>query len=167
MILSGPAFGREQNSGFGSGTWLILQGIPSLSWTGLPGETRFAFEWEATPLLFSFGMNKHNPKWHFFFVNQPERFAGSIEFNVSSQLYPYKVGSSHWGFSGQILAHLPLADRGEYLGLNLGCARYNISGFSSNYLIAGFSSIFGFLHYNIKYSPGNKIWMHSIEFRFF
>jgi hypothetical protein len=65
------------------------------------------------------------------------------------------------------MAHLPLIEKGEYLGLNLGVARYNIGGISSNYIAGGFSTLFGFLHYNIKYSPSDEIWMHSIEFRFF
>jgi hypothetical protein len=112
-------------------------------------------------------MNKHDPLWHFFQVTQPERFAGSIEFIVSTQLYTSKVGTSHWGFSGQCLAHLPLVEYGEYIGLNLGVARYTIAGMSSNYIIGGFSTFFGFLHYNIKFSPSEKIWMNTIEFRFF
>jgi hypothetical protein len=58
-------------------------------------------------------------------------------------------------------------ERGEHLGLNLGAAHYIIDGSSSNYIIGGFSTLFGFLHYNIKYSPAEKFWMHSIEFRFF
>jgi hypothetical protein len=150
-----------------SSTWLILQAIPSMTWTSLPAQTNFAFEWEATPVIYSFGMNKLDLPWHFLKVTQPERFAGSIEFNISTQLYTSKIGSSHWGFSGQLMIHLPLVERGEYVGLNLGIARYTIAGMSSTYLIGGISTLFGFLHYNIKYSPAEIIWMHSIEFRFF
>jgi hypothetical protein len=157
---------HEQRSEI-SNSWLIMQAVPSVSWTCFPAKTHFSFEWEATPVLYSWGMTKLDPPLHFFFVTQPERFAGSIEFNISTQLYTSQVGASHWGFSGQLLAHLPLVERGEYVGLNLGVARYNIAGVSSNYIIGGFSTLFGFLHYNIKYSPADKIWMHSIEFRFF
>ena len=157
---------NEQHSGI-SDLWLIMQAVPSVSWTCFPTQTHFSFEWEATPVLYSWGMTKLDPPLHFFFVTQPERFAGSAEFNISTQLYPNKVGTSHWGFSGQLLAHLPLVEHGEYLGLNLGAARYNIASISSNYIVGGFSTLFGFLHYNIKYSPAGKIWMHSIEFRFF
>lgn len=150
-----------------SGSWLILQALPSISWTSFSTDTHFALEWEATPILYSFGMNKLEPHWHLFFVTQPERFAGSVELIVSTQLYTSKVGSSHWGFSGQLLAHLPLVEYGEYVGLNLGIARYTIAGVSSNYFVGGFSTLFGFLHYNIKYSPTDKILINSIEFRFF
>jgi len=168
IVFGQPAVSQEQHAQKGiSSTWLILQALPSYSWTSFQRQTNFAFEWEATPVLYSFGMNKHDPPWHFFQVTQPERFAGSIEMIVSTQLYTSKVGTSHWGFSEQCLAHLPLVEYGEYLGLNLGAARYNIAGIASNYIVGGFSTLFGFLHYNIKYSPIDKIWMHSIEFRFF
>ena len=157
---------QEQRSGV-SDLWLLMQAVPSVSWTCFPAHTRFAFEWEATPVLYSWGMTKLDPPFHFFFVNQPERFAGSVELNVSTQLYTSRIGTSHWGFSGQMLAHVPLMEHGEYLGFNTGIARYNIAGLSSNYIVGGFSTLFGFLHYNIKYSPAGEIWMHSIEFRFF
>jgi hypothetical protein len=157
---------HEQHSGI-SDSWLIMQAVPSIAWTCFPVQTHFSFEWEATPILYSWGMTKLDPPLHFFFVTQPERFTGSAEFNISTQLYISQVGTSHWGFSGQLLAHLPLVEHGEYVGLNLGVARYNIAGVSSNYIVGGFSTFFGFLHYNIKYSPADEIWMHSIEFRFF
>jgi hypothetical protein len=169
FIVSGQkatAQEHKRQSGI-SNTWLIMQTVPSVSWTCFPAQTHFSFEWEVTPMLYSWGMTKLDPPFHFFFVTQPERFVGSVEFNISTQLYTHRVGTSHWGFSGQLLGHLPLVEFGEYLGLNLGIARYNIAGLSSNYLVGGFSTLFGFLDYNIKYSPANDIWMHSIEFRFF
>jgi hypothetical protein len=156
----------ENQSGVNT-TWLILQSIPSLTWTSLPSQTNFAFEWEITPLLYSFGMTKLDPPWHFFKISQPERFAGSLEFDITVQLFTSLVGTSHWGFSGQLLGHLPLIERGEYLGLNIGVARYSNAFVSTNYLVGGFSTLFGFLHYNIKYSPSDALWMHSVEFRFF
>jgi hypothetical protein len=150
-----------------STTWVILQTVPSLTWTAFPAQTHFALEWEATPVLYSFGMTRLDPPFHFFLVNQPERFAGSLELNVSAQFYTSKIGTFRWGFSGQLLAHLPLVQKGEYLGFNAGVARYTIAGTPSNYLIAGFSTLFGFVHFNVKYSPDSDIWMNSIEFRFF
>ena len=170
MVLTNRQMAAAQDHehpGGVSQSWLIMQAVPSVSWTSLPAQTHFSFEWEATPVLYTWGMTKLDPPFHFFFVTQPERFAGSVEFIITSQLYTSKIGASHWGFSGQLLAHLPIVEHGEYAGLNIGAARYNIAGISSNFIIGGFSTLFGFLHYNIKYSPADKIWMHSIEFRFF
>lgn len=147
--------------------WIMLQLLPSCSWVKLQEQTHFAFEWEISPLIYSFGMNPLDPPWHFLQVTQPERFAGSIELDVTSQMYFTRIGSTHWGFSGQLLMHLPLVERGEYVGLNLGVARYTLAGSASTYIVGGFSTIFGFIHYNIKYSPADKIWMNSIELRFF
>ena len=165
-----PNRGLAQNhtgSNSFSATWLILQSVPSMNWTTFQDRTQFAFEWEATPLLYSWGMTKLDPPLHFFQVSQPERFAGSIELNISTQLYTSSLGTNHWGFSGQLVGHLPLVEHGEYLGLNIGAARYSLAGTPSTFLIAGVSSLFGFFHYNIKYSPDDKIWMNALEFRFF
>jgi hypothetical protein len=157
---------QEHKNGI-SGTWFILQALPSYSFTSFPQQTNFSFEWEAAPVIYSLGMNTLDSPWHFFIVTQPERFTGSIELNISTQLYTTRVRTSHWGFSGQLLTHLPLVEYGEYFGLNLGIAHYNIAGMSSNYFIGGFSTLFGFLQYNIKYSPTEKILINTIEFRFF
>jgi hypothetical protein len=158
---------EQKNRNDISTTWLYLQSVPNLTWVTLPAQTNFAFEWEVAPILYSFGMNKQDPPWHFFFVTQPERFAGSIELNASTQFYISKVGTSHWGFSGQLIAHLPLVEKGENLGLNLGVAHYSISKISSNYVVLGFSTLFGFVHFNVKYSPSDDIWMNSLDLRFF
>jgi hypothetical protein len=166
FLESGVSQEQRHQNGI-STSWLIQQVLPSYSWTCFQNQTNFAFEWEVSPVLFSFGMNRLNPKWHFFKVSQPERFTGSVELILSTQLYTSKVGTSYWGFSGQILAHIPLIEYGEYLGLNLGVARYTIGGMPSNYIIGGFSTFFGFLHFNLKYSPSDRIWINAVEFRFF
>lgn len=147
--------------------WLILQAIPSLSWTIFPHQTNFAFEWRATPILYSFGMTELDPPWHFFFVNPPERFAGSVELNVSGQVYPSSIGTTHLAWSGQLLGHLPLIEKGEYLGLNGGAAIYRLNDKNRTFVVAGLSTLFGFVHWNVKHSPKDRIWMTSLEFRFF
>ena len=148
-------------------TWLILQAVPSVSWTVFPRQTNFAFEWRATPILWSFGMTRLDPPFHFFFVNPPERFAGSIELNVSGQIYPTTIGTTHFAWSGQLLGHLPLSEMGEYLGLNIGVAAYRFNDHTSTFAVAGLSTLFGFVHWNTKYSPQDKIWMTSLDLRFF
>jgi hypothetical protein len=157
----------QPNSNSFSTTWLLLQSVPSMNWTTFQDRTQFAFEWEATPLIYSWGMNKLDPPIHLFRVTQPERFAGSVEINLSAQLYTSSLGSSHWGFSGQLVGHFPLMEYGEHIGLDLGIARYTLAGSPSTFVIGGLSTLFGFFHYNIKYSPEDKIWMNTIEFRFF
>ena len=158
---------EEMKSPLLSPAWIVLQAVPGVSWTVLPAETHTALEWEVMPLIYSFGMNKNVSPWHVLFATPPERFAGSIELLCSAQFYPAALGDSHWGFSGQLLAHIPLIERGEYLGLNFGAARYAISGTSTTCVVCGAWTLFGFLHYNLKRSIDRDLWMHSIEFRFF
>ena len=56
---------------------------------------------------------------------------------------------------------------GEHLGLNIGVAQYTINNSSHTFYVAGFSSFYGLLHYNIKYAPESKVWMNAIEVRVF
>jgi hypothetical protein len=158
---------EEMKSPILNPAWIILQTIPGVSWTVLPAETHTALEWEFMPLLYSFGMNKNISPWHVLFATPPERFTGSIELLCSAQFYPSVIGNSHWGFSGQVLSHVPLVERGEYLGLNFGAARYFIASTPTNCVVCGAWTLFGFLHYNLKRSIDRDLWMHSIEFRFF
>lgn len=148
-------------------TWLYFQFIPNLSWTSFPSQTNFAFEWEAAPVLYSFGMTKLISPWYTFVVEPPARFTGSLEFNITGLAYTSKAGSSHFGYSGQLLAHVPLVERGEHLALNAGVAKYSIADASPTFYVAGVSSIFGLLHLNFKYSPDPKIWMTSFDIRIF
>ncbi len=148
-------------------TWFYFQFIPGVSWTSFRSQTNFAFEWEATPLLYSFGMTKLISPWYSFIVEPPARFTGSVEFNVTGLVYTSKAGSSHFGYSGQLLAHIALIELGEHLALNLGAARYYVADSSPIFYVAGVSSIFGLLHLNLKYSPDPKIWMTSLDVRIF
>lgn len=168
LSVSPPLLSQSStNESAKTDNWLIFQAIPSFSWTVFPAQTNFAFEWRATPVLYSFGMTKLDPPWHFFFVNPPERFAGSIELNVTGQVYPSSIGSTHFAYSGQLLGHLPLIEKGEYLGLNFGGAVYRFNNKYSEFAVAGISTLFGFVHWNTKFAPKDRIWMTSLELRFF
>jgi hypothetical protein len=155
----------DRPSGFG--TWLQLQAIPSMMVISHPGDIPFAFEWEATPLLYSFGMTKLVSPWHSFRVVPPARFTGSIELKLTGQVSTRKTGSSYFGSSAQLVGHIPLIERGEYLGLNVGVAKYAFAGSSPWFKVVGVSTLFGFVELNFKHSSDPAIWMGTIEFRFF
>jgi hypothetical protein len=147
--------------------WLAMQAVPSIAWTSFPSSTHFAFEWEATPLLYSWGMDRHVSPWKSFIILPPARFTGSIEVNASVLVYTTNPGTTRLGYSAQMVMHLPVMEHGEYMGLNVGGAVYNLDDHASMFVIAGVSSFFGLLHYNIKYAPTDGIWMNSIEVRLF
>jgi len=148
-------------------TWLPYQVIPNFTWTTFPSQTNFAFEWEATPLLYSFGMTKLISPWYALIVEPPARFTGSVEFNISGVAYTSKPGSSHFGYSAQLLGHLPLIERGEHLALNVGVAKYMVADASPTFIVGGFSTLFGLVHFNLKYSSDPQIWISAIELRIF
>jgi hypothetical protein len=156
---------REAASGFDS--WLAFQAIPSMMMISHPGEIPFAFEWEATPLLYSFGMTRLVSPWYSFKASQAARFTGSIELKATGQISTRKMGSSYFGSSAQIIGHIPLMERGEYLGLNVGVAKYAFAGSSPWFKVVGVSTLFGFLEFNFKHSSDPQMWMGTIEFRFF
>jgi hypothetical protein len=147
--------------------WSLMQLAPNYSWTTFPSATHFAFEWEAAPVLYSFGLNPLASPWKFFSATPVARFTGSVEAVLSAQVYTTKPGSSHFGFSGQLLGHIPLIERGEYASLTVGAARYAIDGEQHDFVVGGFSTFFGILQGTVKYAPESKLWMTSIDFRLF
>ena len=147
--------------------WLIYQAVPGLSWTALPGETHMAFEWEAAPVLCTFGMTKLTSPWRFFFVEPPARFTGSIELVTAGRVFIHKVNDSHWGFSAGLVGHVPLIEYGEYLTFNPGIVRHWLGGRPSDFVAGGFSMLFGFIEYNVQYSPRGHIWVHQLAVRMF
>ncbi len=167
IFASWPARGQNLENADKFSTWLYYQFVPNLTWTTFPSETHFAFEWEATPLMYSFGINRHVSPWYSFFAEPPARFSGSLEFSVSGLVYTTKPGSSYFGTSAQLVAHIPLIERGEHLAFNAGIAKYFTADTAPTFYFGGFSTLFGFLHFNLKYSPDPRIWMTSLEFRFF
>jgi hypothetical protein len=158
---------QEQPSNSRFESWLELQAVPSFVLTSRSGESAFGFQWGATPLLYSFGMTRLISPWHSFIVEPPARFTGSIELFTTGQINTTKIGNSYFAGSVQLLGHIPLIERGEYLALNLGAARYSYGDWSSSYGVLGVSTLFGFVNFNLKHGVRNADWMGSFEIRFF
>ncbi len=167
LSYSASAQGERRDSTSGFDSWLAFQAIPSMMVISHPGDIPFAFEWEATPLLYSFGMTRLVSPWYAFKVSQAARFTGSIELKATGQISTRKMGSSYFGSSAQLIGHIPLLERGEYLGLNVGVAKYAFAGSSPWFKVVGISTLFGFLEFNVKQSSDPQMWMGTIEFRFF
>jgi len=149
------------------GVWLPLQLIPSVTLYNDAVRSNFGFEWEATPLLYSFGMNDQISPWYSFIVEPTARFVGSVEISLAGQAYTTKLGKSYFSSSAQVLGFIPLAERGEHLTLNLGVAAYRVQNDTRIFKVIGFSSFFGILHLNLKHADGPTAWIGSLEFRIF
>jgi hypothetical protein len=147
--------------------WIALQSIPSLTWYSGPSQSAFGFEWGVTPLLYSFGINHEVSPWYTFIVEPPARFSGSVELRVAGQVFTSKVGRSYFGLSGHLMGYIPLIERGEHLTLNLGIGTYRVGEERPVFGVVGVSTLFGFVHLNLKHSLRPSIWITSLEFRFF
>jgi hypothetical protein len=167
IIFSSTARSQESQSSSKLASWIPLQAVPSLTLTSRGDQSAFGFEWEATPLLYSFGMTRLVSPWYAFVVEPPARFTGSIELVATGQFNTTKIGSSYFAGSFQLLGHIPLIERGEHLGLNLGVAQYYYGGSSPVYAVAGISTLFGIVHLNVKHSAQPMSWIGSLEIRLF
>lgn len=157
--------GQPNESKFG--VWLPLQLIPSMALYNDAAQSNFGFEWEVTPLLYSFGMNDQISPWYSFIIEPTARFVGSVEVSLAGQVYTTKLGQSYFSSSGQLMGFIPLAERGEHLTLNIGLAAYRIHNDTRFFKVMGFSSFFGMLHLNLKHAGNPSTWIGSLEFRIF
>ncbi|MEX0602825.1 MAG: hypothetical protein WD295_05760 [Bacteroidota bacterium] len=167
VALPHPAQGQEREPVSVMSVWLPLQAVPSPTWYGGPEGTAFGFEWEFTPLLYSYGINRQISPWYSFFVEPTARFTGSIELNGAVQVFTSKVGQSYFAFSGHLLGFIPLIERGEHLTLNAGLGLYRIGDRTPLFKVAGVSTLFGMIHLNLKHSSRPEAWIASLEFRLF
>lgn len=149
------------------GTWLPFQLLPNLTqYTSTP-LSGFGFEWEVSPLLYSFGMNKQISPWYSFIVEPTARFTGSIELLAAGQAFTTKMGGSYFAVSSHLMGTIPLIERGEHLTFNLGFGVYSIAKQTRFVTVAGVSTLFGIVHLNVKRSPNPTTWITSLEFRIF
>lgn len=155
----------ENESKFG--VWLPLQLIPTITWYNDPLRSNVGFEWEVTPILYSFGMNDQISPWYSFIVEPTARFVGSIEVTAAGQVYTSKLGRSYFAAYGQFMGFVPLSERGEHLTLNAGVAAYRLDKETRVFKVLGVSSFFGMLHLNLKHAGGPSTWIASLEFRIF
>jgi hypothetical protein len=115
--------------------WVLVQLIPSpevavgrVHRSGPDGvqhdetPTAFGLRWHITPLLWSWGTNRHVSRWRSFVVDPVARNSGSIELDTS---FEYLFGHVDRALVRPgIRATFPLAHRGEYLSASLGTSTY-------------------------------------------
>lgn len=167
LCTAAPVLGQDQANQDKLSVWLPFQAIPTLTLLSSSPSSAFGFEWEGTPLLYSFGMNKQISPWYSVIVEPTARFTGSLELSISGQLWTSKVGASYFSYSGRLTGFLPLIERGEHLTLNLGVAAYRFPGRTQIFKVVGVSTIFSIVHLNVKQGNNPTTWITSLEFRVF
>ena len=148
-------------------SWYPYQLIPSVLFRSDATGATVGAEWEVAPLLYSWGINKKVSPWFSFIVVPTARFSGSIEWNVAVQAYAGTVGRSHLSASTHLMSYLPLADKGELAGLNLGLGTYTSQEGLRLFKVVGVSSAFGMLHLNVKHAARPTTWIMSLDVRLY
>ncbi len=167
LLLASSALSQTEEQENRAGIWLPLQLLPSLTWYSSTPSSGFGFEWEVTPVLYSFGMNKQISPWYSFIVEPTARFTGSIEIVAAGQVFTTKMGGSYFAASSHLMGTIPLIERGEHLTLNLGLGVYSIARQIRIVQVAGISTLFGIVHFNLKHAGNPSTWIFTFEFRIF
>ena len=115
--------------------WTVLQLLPSpelvvgqvreTSASGASERTTksaFGLRWQVTPLVWSWGVNRHVSRWRFLVVDPLARHSGSIEVPVN---FEYVFGHvDRLLVRPGVRAYFPLVERGEYLSASIGTSTY-------------------------------------------
>lgn len=113
-------------------SWAVMQAIPSPVFfedNGSSGKgSEFGFEWQVTPVSFTFKPNKYLSHLSFLMIKPVKKFSGSAELfftpqfvtggfdHSKAQRYMYNTGAR---------VYFPLAQGGEYLSFSLGAGYYS------------------------------------------
>jgi hypothetical protein len=105
-----------------SGPWVLLQLLPSPEVAVGRGEVAFGLRWQVTPLLWSWGTNRHASRWRSFVVDPLARHAGSLELTGTLEYIFGEVDRAI--VRPGVRAYFPIAQRGEYLSVSFGTSTY-------------------------------------------
>jgi hypothetical protein len=109
--------------------WFIVQLIPSpevavgrVHTPDASTEAAFGLRWQVTPLLWSWGTNRHASRWRTFVVDPLARHAGSLELTGTVEYFFGNVDRAI--VRPGVRGYFPLVQRGEYLSMSLGTSTY-------------------------------------------
>jgi len=167
-ILQQPDMGYTfaQPQYYPSFAWIATQLVPSpevgigsvrhIDATGQESvETAAAFglRWQITPVLWSWGVNRHVNRWRFFVVDPLARSAGSIAFDTS---FEYLFGHvSRVLVRPGVHATFPLVERGEYLSASIGTSTYQYDDTTRVSYDVGLYFLYGILGAQVSYAPNH------------
>lgn len=134
--------------------WLLVQLVPSPELWLDPGEARFGFRWQVTPLLYSFGINRKLSPWRTLIAEPLTRHAGSIEL-FGSPGYVARPGAfaDRWLIRSGVRAYFPLLYGGDYLSCSLGGSALFARGHVAASYEAGVYTLFGALGAQVATTP--------------
>jgi hypothetical protein len=113
--------------------------------------TTFGLRWQLTPLLWSWGTNRHLDRWRFFVVDPLARSAGSIGFDTKIEYFFGDI--NRFLVRPGVHATFPLAHRGEYLSASIGTSIYQYDDTMRVSYDAGAYILYGILGLEMSYAP--------------
>ena len=151
--------------------WFASQLVPSPQWSFVDhAGARFGLRWQATPMLFSFGINKKLSAWRWFIVEPYVRQSGSIELFWSPEYVNlHDVEYSQWAFRSGLRGYIPLWQHGEYLSASAATS-YAVSGAARGISYeAGLYAFAGIAGVQVSYTPSftRARWMLTLRVRYF
>lgn len=122
LVQPDRSYTFESAQPYPSGPWLILQLLPSPEVAVGREAASFGMRWQVTPLLWSWGTNRHVSRWRTFVVDPLARHAGSLELSGTVE---YIFGDVDRAILRPgVRAYFPVAQRGEYLSVSFGTSTY-------------------------------------------
>ena len=151
--------------------WAALQLLPSPGYSvGSGGGGNFHMQWQLTPVLYSFGINRRLSPWRSVVVEPLTRQNGSLEAFVSPEYTAAgdRFGNS-WLLRTGLRAYLPVVEHGEYLSASLGVGYATYNGEKSLSLDAGVHIFFGVLGLQVSHAPDldDARWTFTLKIRYF
>ncbi|MBL1214193.1 MAG: hypothetical protein HND52_12610 [Ignavibacteriae bacterium] len=150
--------------------WLLIQMIPSPEWVKNNDKFSFGMQWQITPLLYSFGINKNVNPWRSFIIDPVKRQSGSAEFFLSPEYLNLASSfKNKWLFRTGVRLYFPLWHRGEYLSYSISSSYFNFNGQNGISYEAGIYMFAGILGFQTTYSPAfkNSEWIFTFRIRYF
>ena len=145
--------------------WAIMQLLPSpelvigrqrhIDVSGAVDEsptTAVGLRWQATPLLWSFGVHRSQSRWRYFVVDPFARVSGSLELSATFEY----IGGHIDRFLTRpgLRVYLPLAQKGEYLSTSLGTSVYSYEGLRVAYDV-GLYTLGGIIGFRATVAPAH------------
>lgn len=146
--------------------WALTQVIPSpavavgnVHRTGTDGvqqdttQVAFGMRWELTPILWSWGVNRHASRWRFLVVDPLARNSGSLELNGTIEYFFGHV--DRFLVRPSVRATFPLLQRGEYLSASIGTSTYAYNNVEHIAYDFGVYALFGLFGLQFSYAPAH------------
>lgn len=152
--------------------WIVLQLLPSPELAvgddaNHHAELMAGLRWQLTPVLWSWGVNRHISGWRFFVVDPLARMSGSIALEQHIEYIGGHV--DRLLMRPGVKATFPLAQHGEYLAFSMGTSVYAYDDRVRLAYDGGLYTLFGTLGAVATFAPDHRAlsWIATVRIRYF